>query len=51
MHSPHVLFQVAPPIELSLALGALQLGGDVHGLHEVGDVRASAEAGKCFIDG
>ena len=49
MHSPHVPSQVAPPVELPLALVALQLGGAVHGTHVVGDVRASAEPGKCFI--
>ena len=52
MQSPHVPSQVAPAVELPLALVALQLGGAVHGAHVVGDVRASAEpSGKCFIVG
>ena len=51
MQSPHVPSQVAPPVELPLALVALQLGGAVHGTHVVGDVRASAEPGNCFIVG
>ena len=51
MQSPHVPSQVAPAVELPLALVALQLGGAVHGAHVVGDVRASAEPGKCFIVG
>ena len=46
--SPHVLSQVATPVELPLAHVALQLGGAVHGAHVVGNVRASAEPEKCF---
>ena len=51
MQSPHVPSQVAPAIELPLALVALQLGGAVHGAHVVGDVRASAEPAKCWVVG
>ena len=47
MQSPHVSSQVDPPVELPLTLVALQLEGAVHGAHVVGDVRASAEPGKC----